>query len=50
VETARRFLGMLGRPPRVDAELATVEEAATVQRLLSAAMASEDEGRRVLLD
>ncbi|HYO71085.1 MAG TPA: Gfo/Idh/MocA family oxidoreductase [Archangium sp.] len=50
VETARRFLGMLGQPPRVDAELATVQEAATVQRILSAAMVSEDEGRRVLLD
>jgi predicted dehydrogenase len=50
VETARRFLGRLGQPPEVDAELATVQEAATVQRILSAAMASEDEGRRILLD
>ncbi|HZI05790.1 MAG TPA: Gfo/Idh/MocA family oxidoreductase [Archangium sp.] len=50
VETARRFLGMLGQPPEGDAELATVKEAATVQRILSAAMASEDSGRRVLLD
>jgi hypothetical protein len=40
---------MLGRPLEVDAELATVEEAATVQRLLSAAIESEDSGRRVLL-
>jgi myo-inositol 2-dehydrogenase / D-chiro-inositol 1-dehydrogenase len=50
VETARRFLGMLGQPPEVDVELATVEEAATVQRILSAAMESEDGGRRILLD
>ncbi|WPB78119.1 Gfo/Idh/MocA family oxidoreductase [Archangium violaceum] len=50
VETARRFLGMLGQPPRVDAELASVEEAALVQRILSAALASEDGGRRILLD
>jgi predicted dehydrogenase len=49
VETARRFLAMLRAPPEVGAELATVEEAATVQRILSAAMASEDTGRRVLL-
>lgn len=50
VETARRFLGMLGPPTRVDAELASVEEAALVQRILSAALASEDGGRRILLD
>jgi predicted dehydrogenase len=50
VETARRFLGMLGDPPRVDPELATVEEAVTVQHLLSAAMASEEGGRRIRLD
>jgi predicted dehydrogenase len=49
VETARRFLAMLRAPPEVGAELASVEEAATVQRILSAAMASEDTGRRVLL-
>ncbi|QRK13521.1 Gfo/Idh/MocA family oxidoreductase [Archangium violaceum] len=50
VETARRFLEMLGEPPEVDLDLASVEEAATVQRILSAAMVSEDDGRRVLLD
>lgn len=50
VETARRFLGMLGEPHPVEPELATVEEAATVQRILSAAMASQDGGHRILLD
>ncbi|WP_257451017.1 Gfo/Idh/MocA family protein [Archangium lipolyticum] len=50
VETAREFLGRLaGRPP-TDRELATVKEAATVQRILSAAVVSEGEGRRVSLD
>ncbi len=48
VETARRFLAMLAETPAPD--LGTVEEAATVQRILSAAMASEDEGRRIPLD
>ncbi|MCY1082498.1 Gfo/Idh/MocA family protein [Archangium lansingense] len=50
VETARRFLGLLRSPPEVEPELATVEEAATVQRILSAAMESEDGGCRILLD
>jgi predicted dehydrogenase len=50
VETARRFLGLLGERPSADRELATVEEAATVQRILSAAVVSEDEGRRIPLD
>ncbi|HYO56109.1 Gfo/Idh/MocA family oxidoreductase [Archangium sp.] len=50
VETARRFLGMLGARPEVDPELASVEDAAKVQRILSAAMASEDGGRRIPLD
>ena len=45
VETARRFLAALsGEPLR---ELATLEEAAHVQRLLAAAVLSEQEGRRV---
>jgi predicted dehydrogenase len=50
VETARRFLARLTGAPAPDVALATVEEAATVQRILAAAMASEDEGRRVPLD
>lgn len=45
VETAQRFLAALsGQPLR---ELATLEEAAHVQRLLAAAVLSEQEGRRV---
>jgi myo-inositol 2-dehydrogenase / D-chiro-inositol 1-dehydrogenase len=47
VETARRFLAALRGEPL--AELATLEEAATVQRLLAAAVVSEQEGRRVAL-
>jgi myo-inositol 2-dehydrogenase/D-chiro-inositol 1-dehydrogenase len=47
VETARRFLAALHGEPL--AELVTLEEAATVQRLLAAAMLSEQEGRRVSL-
>jgi myo-inositol 2-dehydrogenase / D-chiro-inositol 1-dehydrogenase len=50
VETARRFLALVAQTPAPDVELATVEEAATVQRILAAAMASEDDGCRVLLD
>jgi hypothetical protein len=47
VETARRFLAALnGEPLR---ELATLEEATHVQRLLAAAVVSEQEGRRVTL-
>ncbi len=47
VETARHFLAALhGEPLR---ELATLEEATTVQRLLAAAVLSEQEGRRVSL-
>lgn len=47
VETARRFLAALnGEPLR---ELATPEEATHVQRLLAAAVLSEQEGRRVTL-
>ena len=48
VETARRFLAMLGGTP--DPELGTVEQGATVQRILAAAMASEAGGRRVSLE
>jgi myo-inositol 2-dehydrogenase/D-chiro-inositol 1-dehydrogenase len=44
VETARRFLAALQGAPL---ELATVEEAATVQRLIAAAVVSEQQGRRV---
>ena len=39
----------LEKSPAVEPDLATVEEAATVQRILSAAMASEDDGRRIPL-
>ncbi|WNG40802.1 hypothetical protein F0U61_49240 [Archangium violaceum] len=41
VEIARRFLTMLEEPPEVDSDLASMEEAA---------MASEDDGCRSLLD
>jgi predicted dehydrogenase len=47
VETARRFLASLHGAPLT--ELASLEEAATVQRLLAAAVLSEQEGRRVTL-
>jgi myo-inositol 2-dehydrogenase/D-chiro-inositol 1-dehydrogenase len=47
VETARRFLAALRGTPLT--ELATLEEATTVQRLLAAAVLSEQEGRRVTL-
>jgi myo-inositol 2-dehydrogenase/D-chiro-inositol 1-dehydrogenase len=47
VETARRFLAALDGAPLVG--LATLEEASTVQRLLAAAVLSEQEGRRVTL-
>ncbi len=47
VETARRFLAALQGAP-VD-DLATLEEATAVQRLLAAAVRSEQEGRRVTL-
>jgi predicted dehydrogenase len=47
VETARRFLSTLQGEPR--SELATVEEASTVQRILAAAVVSEEQGRRVTL-
>ncbi|HEX8822335.1 MAG TPA: Gfo/Idh/MocA family oxidoreductase [Archangium sp.] len=50
VETARRFLARVEGTAAPDVALATVEEAATVQRILSAAMESEDDGRRILLD
>jgi predicted dehydrogenase len=45
VEGARRFLGLLRGEPRDG--LATLEDGAAVQEVLAAAMASEDEGRRV---
>ncbi|HEX8705737.1 MAG TPA: Gfo/Idh/MocA family oxidoreductase [Myxococcaceae bacterium] len=47
VETARRFLAALHGAPLT--ELATLEEGATVQRLLAAAVVSEQQGRRVTL-
>ncbi len=47
VETARRFLAALHGSPLTG--LATLEEGATVQRLLAAAVVSEQEGRRVTL-
>ncbi|MDY7227683.1 Gfo/Idh/MocA family protein [Hyalangium rubrum] len=47
VETARRFLAVLRGAPLT--ELATLEEGATVQRLLAAAVVSEQQGRRVTL-
>jgi predicted dehydrogenase len=50
VETARRFLAQVEGTSVPDGALATVREAATVQSLLSAAIASEDEGRRIPLD
>ena len=49
VETARRFLAMHREGPGAGRELATMEEAATVQRILWAAMASEEGGRRIPL-
>ncbi len=49
VETARRFLALLDDAPAAESGLATLEEAATVQRLLAAALTSEREGRRVSL-
>lgn len=45
VETARRFLAALGGQPL--SELASVEHAAMLQRLIDAAIASEVGGRRV---
>lgn len=47
VETARHFLAALHGAPLT--ELATLEEATTVQRILAAAVLSEQEGRRVTL-
>ncbi|WP_224247039.1 Gfo/Idh/MocA family protein [Hyalangium gracile] len=47
VETARHFLAALHGAPLT--ELARLEEAAIVQRLLAAAVRSEEEGRRVTL-
>jgi predicted dehydrogenase len=47
VETARRFLALIQGGPLE--ELAPVEAGATVQRLLSAAVASEQQGRRLSL-
>ncbi|MDC0713033.1 Gfo/Idh/MocA family oxidoreductase [Stigmatella sp. ncwal1] len=47
VETARNFLSVLQGGPL--AGLATVEEGATVQRLLAAAVESEQQGRRITL-
>ncbi|WP_395811247.1 hypothetical protein [Archangium minus] len=41
MEIARRFLTMLEESPEVDSDLASMEEAA---------MASEDDGCRILLD
>jgi predicted dehydrogenase len=49
VETARRFLALLSGAPAPEPALATLEEAATVQRVLTAALTSEQEGRRVSL-
>jgi predicted dehydrogenase len=48
VEGARRFLGLLRGEPRDG--LATLEDGATVQEVLAAAMVSEEEGRRVRLE
>jgi predicted dehydrogenase len=48
VEGARRFLGLLRGEPRDG--LATLEDGALVQEVLAAAMASEQEGRRVCLE
>jgi predicted dehydrogenase len=45
VEGARRFLGLLRGEPRDG--LATLEDGATVQEVLAAALRSEEEGRRV---
>lgn len=47
VEGARRFLGLLGGGARDG--LATLEDGATVQEVVAAAMASEEQGRRVSL-
>lgn len=47
VEVARRFLGLLKGEPRDG--LATLEDGATVQEVISAARVSEEEGRRVRL-
>ncbi|WP_225410344.1 Gfo/Idh/MocA family protein [Stigmatella hybrida] len=47
VETARKFLALIQGGPLE--ELAPVEAGATVQRLLSAAVASEQQGRRLTL-
>jgi myo-inositol 2-dehydrogenase/D-chiro-inositol 1-dehydrogenase len=47
VETARRFLAAFRGEPLT--ELATLEQAATVQRLIAAAVVSEQEGRRVTI-
>jgi predicted dehydrogenase len=49
VETARRFLALLDGGSAPAPALATLEEAATVQRILAAALTSEQEGRRVPL-
>ncbi|NMO14459.1 Gfo/Idh/MocA family oxidoreductase [Pyxidicoccus fallax] len=48
VEVARRFLGLLRGEARDG--LATLEDGATVQDILAAAMTSEQEGRRVHLE
>jgi predicted dehydrogenase len=47
VETARHFLAALQGGSR--GELGSLEDGATVQRLLAAAVASEEGGRRILL-
>ncbi len=47
VETARHFLAALQGGPLT--ELASLEDGATVQRLLGAAVASEEAGRRIML-
>ncbi|MCY1019491.1 Gfo/Idh/MocA family protein [Pyxidicoccus sp. MSG2] len=48
VEGARRFLGLLRGEPRDG--LATLDDGATVQEVLAAAMVSEETGRRVHLE
>jgi predicted dehydrogenase len=49
VETARRFLALVAGTPHAALGLASLEEGATVQRVLAAAAASEERGQRVAL-
>ena len=50
VETARRFLVLVVETSAPDVDLASEEEAATLRRILSAVIESEDDGCRILLD